>query len=110
MMTSNQWESLGRGALGMLFLLIVCFIFSNNRRAINWKLVALGIVAQVSFALGILRVNFIKVFFAWISKVFVDVINISHKGGEFMFNKLADPMGDWGYVFAVRVLTMYLIC
>jgi CNT family concentrative nucleoside transporter len=103
-MTSTHWENLGRGALGMLFLLFVCFIFSNNRRAINWKVVGIGIVAQVSFALGVLRVDFIKIFFSWISKIFVDIINIGHKGTEFMFNKLADPLGNWGYVFAVQVL------
>jgi concentrative nucleoside transporter, CNT family len=108
MMTSIQWESLGRGALGMLFLLIVCFIFSNNRRAINWKLVLIGIVAQVSFALGVLRVNFIQIFFSRLSKIFVDVINVGHKGGEFMFNKLADPLGEWGYIFAVQVLPIII--
>lgn len=103
-MTSIQWESLGRGALGMLFLLFVCFLLSNNRRAINWKLVLIGIVAQICFALGVLRVNFIKAFFSAVSNVFVDIINIGHKGTEFMFNKLADPLGEWGYVFAIQVL------
>jgi len=104
MMTSIQWESLGRGTLGMFFLLVVCFIFSNNRRAINWKLVLIGVIAQVSFALGVLRVNFIKIFFTWVSKVFVEVIDVGHKGTEFMFNKLADPLGTMGYIFAVQVL------
>jgi len=103
-MTSIQWESLGRGTLGMFFLLVVCFIFSNNRRAINWKLVLIGVIAQVSFALGVLRVNFIKIFFTWVSKVFVEVIDVGHKGTEFMFNKLADPLGTMGYIFAVQVL------
>ena len=107
-MTSTQWESLGRGALGMLFLLMVCFIFSNNRRAINWKLVLIGIVAQVSFALGVLRVNFIQIFFSRLSKIFVDVINVGHRGAEFMFNKLADPLGEWGYIFAVQVLPIII--
>lgn len=103
-MTSIQWVSLGRGALGMLFLLFVCFLFSNNRRAINWKLVLIGVVAQISFALGILRVNFIKIFFQKVSGIFVDIINVGHKGTEFMFNSLADAQGSWGYIFAVQVL------
>src|SRR5688572_13617043 len=108
MMTATQWESIGRGVLGMLFLLMVCFIFSNNRRAINWKLVLIGIIAQVSFALGILRVNFIKIFFTWLSRIFVEVISIGHRGAEFMFNKLADPLGTWGYIFAVQVLPIII--
>ncbi|HUQ65507.1 MAG TPA: nucleoside transporter C-terminal domain-containing protein [Flavitalea sp.] len=108
MFTSMLWASIGRGILGMTFLLIVCFIFSNNRRAINWKLVVTGIIAQVSFALGILRVDFIRIFFTWVSKVFVDVIGVGHKGAEFMFNKLADPLGSWGYIFAVQVLPVII--
>jgi CNT family concentrative nucleoside transporter len=101
-------ENLARGALGMLFLLFVCFVFSNNRRAINWKLVLFGIVAQVCFALGVLRVNFIKIIFGWVSEKFVELINIGHKGTEFMFGKLAEPVGNWGYVFAVQVLPIII--
>jgi concentrative nucleoside transporter, CNT family len=97
-------ENLSRGALGMLFLLILCFLFSNNRKAINWKLVILGIVAQVCFALGVLRVNFITIIFRWVSAKFVQLIDIGMKGTEFMFGNLADPSPPWGYVFAIQVL------
>ncbi len=211
-------ENLLRGALGMFFLIFVCWILSNNRRAINWKLVVMGIVAQVMFAMGVLhttafgqpvfwmlfglilvytiirkfsqtRKGEVKVthqpsdlllsviwqglfivglilssyfFAAWsglvmtisafavlgiafsmgnrhpellkwnilissvivtaciyskvcppelfrivlksASDVFVDLINISHKGTEFLFQKLADDKQSWGYVFAIQVL------
>jgi CNT family concentrative nucleoside transporter len=98
-------ENIGRGILGMVFLLLLCYVFSNNRRAINWKLVLLGIVAQVCFALGILRVNIIKIIFGWVSEKFVDLINIGHKGTEFMFGSLADVSNKGaGYIFAVQVL------
>lgn len=39
----------------MLFLVAVCFLLSNNRRAIDWKLVGMGIFAQVMFAMGVLN-------------------------------------------------------
>jgi CNT family concentrative nucleoside transporter len=48
-------ENLGRGALGMFFLVFVCYVLSTNRRAINWQLVILGIMAQVMFAMGVLH-------------------------------------------------------
>src|SRR5256885_11769120 len=48
-------ENLLRGLLGMFFLVLVCWVLSNNRRAISWKLVVLGIVAQVMFAMGVLH-------------------------------------------------------
>ncbi len=96
--------NLGRGALGMTFLIFVCYIFSNNRKAIDWKLVIIGIVAQLCFALGVLKVNFIKIIFGWISGKFVELINIGHKGIEFVFGNLADPSQSWAYVFAIQVL------
>jgi concentrative nucleoside transporter, CNT family len=100
-----ELQNLGRGALGMLFLVFVCWLFSNNRRAINWKLVGIGIVAQICFALGVLKVNFLRIIFGWLSEKFVELINVGHKGIEFMFGKLADQTGAWGYIFAVQALS-----
>jgi concentrative nucleoside transporter, CNT family len=97
-------ESLLRGALGMFFLIFICWVFSTNRRAINWKLVSIGIVAQICFALGVLKVNFVKAFFGWVSKQFVDLINVGHKGIEFIFGNLANDKGSWAYIFGVQVL------
>ena len=42
-----QWENLSRGLMGMIFLIGLCYVLSNNRKAINWKLVTMGIVAQI---------------------------------------------------------------
>src|SRR5687768_10344154 len=103
-MNSTLLENLGRGAIGMFFLIFICFLFSNNRKAINWKLVGLGILAQICFALGVLKVNFVKIIFGWLSEKFVDVINIGHEGTKFIFGNLADPSQSWAYVFAIQVL------
>ena len=56
-------ENILRGMLGMGFLIFVCYLLSNNRKAINWKLVGIGVVAQICFALGVLKVNFVKIIF-----------------------------------------------
>jgi CNT family concentrative nucleoside transporter len=103
-MNSTVLENLGRGAIGMFFLIFICYIFSNNRKAINWKLVGFGLLAQICFALGVLKVNFVKIIFGWISGKFVDVINIGHEGTKFIFGNLADPTQSWAYVFAIQVL------
>ena len=47
--------NLGRGTLGMAFLVFICYLLSTNRAAINWKLVLFGILAQVMFAMGVLH-------------------------------------------------------
>jgi CNT family concentrative nucleoside transporter len=100
-------ESLSRGLFGMLFLVGLCYLFSNNRKAINWKLVTMGIVAQIGFAIGVLtdgKYNFFRMLIQWLSDKFVEVINLAHKGIEFMFGNLADASGAWGYTFAIQAL------
>jgi concentrative nucleoside transporter, CNT family len=97
-------ENILRGMLGMGFLIFVCYLLSNNRKAINWKLVGIGVVAQICFALGVLKVNFVKIIFQKISDLFVGIINVGHKGIEFMFGNLSDSSGSWAYIFAVQVL------
>ncbi len=52
---STQLEHIARGTLGMVFLILVCYLLSNNRKAINWKLVGIGVFAQVMFAMGVLN-------------------------------------------------------
>jgi len=102
-----QWENLSRGLMGMIFLVGLCYLLSNNRKAINWKLVSMGIVAQLCFAIGVLsqgKYNFFRIFIQWISDKFVEVINLAHKGIEFMFGNLADTTGSWGYTFAIQAL------
>ena len=211
-------SNLGRGALGMAFLILVCYLLSTNRKAVNWKLVVFGILAQVMFAMGVLHTTFLgqpvfwmlfgvvllytvfrklgkarsgeapitsdsgglgmsvlwqalfagglilapRLFGTWsslamtlsvvgvlliafrlgsrhpelmkwnilisstiltlcvytrvcppeifrvvlqsVSSVFVSLINVSHKGTEFIFGNLADPSQSWAYVFAIQVL------
>jgi len=100
-------ESIGRGALGMFFLILVCYFFSNNRKAINWKLVIYCLVAMIAFYLGVTKVFFINDFFNFLSRGFVSVINTGIESTRLVFGNLIDvnvkPDG-WGFVFAVRVL------
>jgi CNT family concentrative nucleoside transporter len=106
-MMAIQWENLGRGILGMFFLIGICYVLSNNRKAINWRLVTMGIVAQIAFAIGVLsqgKYNFFRIILQWLSNKFVELIGIAHKGIEFMFGNLADPSGGWGYTFAIQAL------
>ncbi len=96
-----------RGVGGMVFLIGLCYLFSNNRRAVNWKVVGYGMVTMIAFAIGVLgkgEYNFFRILIEWLSQKFVEVINISHKGTEFIFGNLADPTGNWAYIFAVQVL------
>lgn len=96
--------SIGRGILGMFFLLLICFLLSSNRRMINWRLVLSGLALQLLFAILVLKVDFVAYGFDWISKQVVDFLNIAEQGALFVFGKLVDPSASMGYIFAFKVL------
>ena len=98
-------ENLLRGLLGMSFLIFVCWLFSSNRKAIDWKLVGIGVVAMVAFYLGVAKVSFINAFFDFLSRGFVQMINVEIESTRLLFSNLIEVRPDsWGFIFAVRVL------
>ena len=61
----NQGFSLNsilRGVLGMVSLLLIAYLFSSNKKAINWKTVGAGLSAQLLIAIGVLKVPFIQAY------------------------------------------------
>mgnify|MGYP003984676659 CR=1 FL=1 len=62
-----SFENLLRGLLGIISLLGIAFLFSRNRKGIDWKLVAKGLGIQILFAVLILKVPFVQSGFEWLS-------------------------------------------
>ncbi len=96
-------NSLWRGILGMVTLIFVSFIFSSNRRAINWKTVGLGLALQLIIAIGVLKVGFIKGIFEFIGKGFIEILSYTQAGSEFLFGGMLD-VTSFGFIFAFQVL------
>jgi CNT family concentrative nucleoside transporter len=97
-------NSIGRGLIGMVFLLLVCFLLSAIRRKINWRLVATGLALQVIFAVLVLKVSYVARIFDFISRKVVQFLSFSEKGAEFLFGGLVTDMTTFGYIFAFKVL------
>lgn len=106
-----------RGLIGILLLIGISFLISNNKKKINWKLVVSGLSLQFLFALLILKGESMRSFFAplaWpkdffasVSYVFVLVLNFTTEGAQFVFGNLALPPGSensLGFFFAFQVL------
>jgi CNT family concentrative nucleoside transporter len=100
-----QLENISRGALGMLFLIFICWLLSNDRKAINWRLVLISMIAMVAFYLGVTRVFAINAVFDFLSRAFVKMINVEIESTRLLFSNLVEVRPDsWGFIFAVRVL------
>lgn len=99
-----SFNSLGRGILGMAVLLLLAFLFSSNRKAINWKTVGIGLALQLVIAVGVLKVPFVQLVFEQIGKVFVSILEFTRAGSKFLFEGLVVDTGTFGYIFAFQVL------
>ena len=85
---ANQGFSLNsflRGLLGMFVLILISFLLSANRKAINWKTVILGLGAQIILAIGVLKVPLIQGFFEWVGSLFIAVLDFTLEGTKFLF-------------------------
>ena len=95
--------SIWRGALGMFSLLIIAFLFSSNRKGINWKTVAIGLAFQLIIAVCVLQVDFVKDIFESIGQVFINILDFTRAGSEFLFSGVMD-INSYGFIFAFQVL------
>ncbi|MEN1785217.1 MAG: nucleoside transporter C-terminal domain-containing protein [Bacteroidota bacterium] len=96
---------LGRGVLGMIVLLVIAYLFSNNRKAINWKTVGIGLGIQLILALSILKVPFVQLVFDFLGRLFNQILNFTVAGSTFMFGNLLDlDNPNIGYIFAFQIL------
>lgn len=99
-----HWENIFRGILGLTFLFGICFLLSNNRRQINWKLVGFGFALQLAIALSIQYIPAVGSIFEFLANAFVKVINLGKNGARFLFGNLLDDSQSWGFIFAVQAL------
>lgn len=91
-----------KGLIGILVLLLVAFIFSANKKAVDWRLVGIGVVLQAFFGYMITKVEFVASIFESVSRGFVKFLSFSEAGATFIFGDLAT--NTFGFIFAFQVL------
>ena len=89
--------------LGIVVLLIIAVLFSNNRKAINLRTVLGALAIQIGFAALILYVPFGRDALQATANGVSNVIAYGNEGINFVFGGLADP-SNVGFIFAVKVL------
>jgi CNT family concentrative nucleoside transporter len=91
------------GLFGLAVLIGIAFTFSNNKRAVSWKLVATGVALQIVFATLVLKLPLGRDVFNAIATGFVKLLDFVRVGSEFIFGSLVDTT-KFGFVFAIQVL------
>ncbi|HEB62703.1 MAG TPA: Na+ dependent nucleoside transporter [Bacteroidetes bacterium] len=114
-----------RGLLGMAVVLGIAYLFSANRKGINWKTVRVGLTIQIILAIGILmgdKIGFnipsidlgfwqinridlriIRLIFEFGGSIFVKILDFTRVGSEFLFGGLMN-VNSAGFIFALQVL------
>ncbi|MDB5012700.1 MAG: Na+ dependent nucleoside transporter protein [Daejeonella sp.] len=78
------------GIIGIALIFGIAFLMSNNRKAINYRLVFSGLAIQLILAIFILKIPFGKALFAKLGAIVTTILNFSHKGAEFVFGALVN--------------------
>lgn len=96
-------NSLIRGVIGMVSLIAIAYIFSSNRKKINWKTVGAGLSAQLLIGIGVLKVPFIQAIFEFVGSIFTNILDYTAAGSEFLFGGLMNVESQ-GFIFVFQIL------
>ncbi|MCB0662126.1 MAG: Na+ dependent nucleoside transporter [Saprospiraceae bacterium] len=105
---------LSRGLLGLAFLLGIAYLLSSDRKAIDWRLVLMGLGLQLILAIAVLKIGFVRQGFDFVSSFFVVLLDFTDAGADFVLGNwpdvaqitdgLSGEVATVGYVFAFKVL------
>lgn len=105
------------GIVGIGVILGIAWLFSNNKRRVNWRLVGVGLALQAAFGILVIKgqelgevfspLGWPKQLFQIIAEAFVVILGFTTEGAKFVFGNLAVSQGmegSLGFFFAFQVL------
>ena len=108
------------GILGILTILGLAYLMSNNRKAINYRLVISGVALQLTIALLVLKVPLITNFFAMLGRGMGKIEQFATQGASFVYGGIMIDTHDGAsksfgaphtFVFAFSVTaTIIFVC
>ena len=98
------------GILGIIVLLGIAFLLSNNKTLINKNIIFWGLGLQISFAIIILKTSFGKALFFYFNILIVKLISFADAGSDFLFTSFIPDVGyDQALInFAFRALPVII--
>ena len=99
--------SLLRGSLGMLVLIFIAYLFSNNRKAIAWKTVGIGLLIQVVIAIGVLKIEWVKRVFETLGNFFIKVLEYTGEGTKMLLGEFGNTE-TYGFIFVFQALPVII--
>lgn len=85
-------------------MLGICYLLSSNRKAIDWRLVGIGVTMQFVLAILILKIEGVSTIFDYVAAGFRKTLEFTAAGAEFLFGSIVVDVESFGYIFAFQVL------
>ena len=93
-----------RACFGICIFILIAWGLSTNRRRVNWRLIAGGLLLQIVLAIIFLKFPGPAVTIEWIAQGVVQLLAYSREGGKFIFGSFVENADSTGAVFAFQVL------
>ncbi|MDD3437113.1 MAG: nucleoside transporter C-terminal domain-containing protein [Candidatus Gastranaerophilales bacterium] len=103
------------GIFGIIFILLVAFLMSNNKRAINLKTIGMGFLLQILLAVFILKTPLGQIIFGGIGLFIQKILDFANQGASFLFGplnnaiKLNELFGPGSIVFAIQLMSALIL-
>lgn len=94
--------------VGIIVIAVIAWLFSENRKAINKRLVLSALLVHFAFAITMLRTAIGQSVMQGIADGAATLYLFAEKGIEFMFGRLGDQTMSWGFIFAFKVLPVII--
>jgi len=101
------FTSLIRGLAGMVSLLLIAYLLSKDRKQIAWKTVGLGLLAQATIAIGVLKVNWVKGLFEGLGGFFINILEYTGEGTKMLLGQFGD-VDQYGFIFVFQALPIII--
>ena len=99
--------SIVRGIIGLSSIILIAYLFSNNKKRIDWKTIIIGLSSQLVIAVAVLRIEFVRMIFEKIGQGFLAIVTFTNQGSKILFGELADS-SKYGEIFVFQVLPVII--
>jgi CNT family concentrative nucleoside transporter len=96
------------GLMGCTVIILIAFLMSENKKAINIWTVSIGFLAQIVLGFVVLQWDFGMSIVQFLSDGVAKVMDYGVEGLSFVFGSLADKQGPAGPIFAINVLAIMI--
>lgn len=95
--------SIIRGIFGMAVLVFIAWIFSSDRKNVNWKTVGFALFLQLLVAISVIAFPAVQAVFEFMGSLFVAVLDWTKAGSNFLFGSLMN-VESFGFIFVLQIL------